>query len=103
MENHAIKDIQVTASSAYGPQALPNFGRLNMELANGECRYWMAHSSDVEPWLQVEFRRFVKIVEILTQGACDVNYWVKKFSVAYSSNGYTFVKYHENGVHKVST
>ena len=64
---------------------------------------WTPDSDDHEHWFQVSFPRFVKILEILTQGATYDNDWVKKFTVSYSYDaGTTFAKYKENGIDKVS-
>jgi hypothetical protein len=100
MENYTIEDGQITASSSENMYT-PHFGKLNMGSPNGKCHGWLPNPDDVEPWFQVNFLQFVRIVEVLTQGACDRDSWVMKFTVSYSSYGYTFVKYQENGVHKV--
>ena len=100
MVNRKIKDSQISTSSE-GTRHTKRMARLNStEIHAG----WSSAGGDTEPWLQVDFLQFAKIVQILTQGRrIDPRKYVKKFSVSYSFDGLAFTIYKEYGSKKVRT
>ena len=78
MENGAISDDQITASSIWNSESRASNGRLNL-IATGHSRTgsWMSKTKDRNQWLQVDFQRSVIITGISTQGRQEVNQFVK--------------------------
>ena len=78
MENGAISDDQITASSIWNSESRASNGRLNF-IATGRSRTgsWMSKTKDRNQWLQVDFQRSVIITGISTQGRQEVNQFVK--------------------------
>ena len=58
-------------------------------------------SSDSDRWFQVDFLKWTKISSSKTQGHADDDYWVKRFTLHYCTNGIDFTVYKERGIVKV--
>ena len=110
MENGAISDAQITASSWHTPSDpkayVPSRARLHTQhnedpyLAGG----WVAAPDDVYPWLQVHLgNETFKVTRVATQGRNFYKQWVKKYKLQYSQDGVSFNYYKAYGEtkHKV--
>ncbi|XP_060090604.1 coagulation factor V [Heteronotia binoei] len=95
LENGAIKDAQITASS-YKKNWLyswePSLARLNRK---GRVNAWQAKSNNNNQWLQIDLHQPKKITAIITQGAKSLitEMYVKTFSIHYSDNDSTWKSY----------
>ncbi|XP_066156959.1 discoidin domain-containing receptor 2-like [Euwallacea fornicatus] len=65
MGNGKIKDKDLTASSYYLSELLPQYGRLSFEDKGGA---WCPNNSDTRPWLQIELHQRHMVTGIATQG-----------------------------------
>ena len=96
MENHLIKDAQITASSSHYHT---NNARLNLKASSsgGKRGSWSAASHDPNPWIQVALGSFTNITGIATQGRYGGSYrriqWVTKYQLQYSDDGVNFRYY----------
>ena len=84
MENGAILDAQITASSVHSPPLAPLRARLNSQVYAGS---WSALVIDVNQWLQVDFLQNVTLSKVATQGRYDGNHWVMSYSLSHSVDG----------------
>ena len=89
MEDGVILDSQVSASSNNSLSTSPPFARLNSPLGS-----WVALSSDLHPWLQVDFLKHAKVIGIITQGQAS-SYFVGTFTVSFGNNNEDFQQYKE--------
>ncbi|XP_068757226.1 contactin-associated protein like 5-3-like isoform X2 [Montipora capricornis] len=103
MENGAITDKQVTASSSYHDRYNPARGRLHLKaslpdpLGGGA---WVAKSNNMNQWFQIDVGiETVTVKMVATQGRDGVNQWVKmyKLQYSYSADGGSFQNYSKNG------
>ena len=103
MENRAIRDAQITASSQFNANHGPSNGRLNFKAGGGKTGAWSARTNDVNQYLQVDFGHRTKVTEIETQGREDCcNQWVKSYTVSYSNDNNNYKPYRDaNGQAKV--
>jgi hypothetical protein len=84
----ALPDDAFTCSSFDdGPDFNPHHARLNYE------KYWCAKNSDANKWIQVDLGKLCHVDAVATQAAPRANEFVKKFTVAYSSDGEEFTSY----------
>ncbi|XP_078346610.1 uncharacterized protein LOC144631901 [Oculina patagonica] len=100
LENYAIPDSSITASSTYSPGStwyMPGNGRLHFKRTSGRYGAWIAGNKRENGWFQVDFGRFVKVTIISTQGREDAARWVKNYRVTYSYDGRFFRDYTEGG------
>ena len=104
MENRAIRDAQITASSQFNANHGPSNGRLNFKAGGGKTGAWSARTNDVNQYLQVDFGHRTKVTEIETQGREDCcNQWVKSYTVSYSNDNNNYQPYRQNGQVKVGS
>ena len=102
MENRAIPDGQITASSQFNANHGPSNGRLNFKAGGGKTGAWSARTNDVNQYLQVDFGHRTKVTEIETQGRENCcNQWVKSYTVSYSNDNNNYQPYRQNGQVKV--
>ncbi|XP_068125921.1 coagulation factor V [Hyperolius riggenbachi] len=99
MENNAISDNQITASSyksSWFSSWLPSLARLNKA---GSVNAWQAKSNNNQQWLQIDFLTVKKITGITTQGARQFTseMYVQSYSIQYSDNGKTWKAYIDGG------
>ncbi|XP_038066087.1 adipocyte enhancer-binding protein 1-like [Patiria miniata] len=89
MEGRGIQDQNITASSMYDNRGDmgPYGARLNFQFRG--ITGWCKAKGDNDPWIQVEFGRYMIITGVITQGRATDRYqqWVKKFTVSYSDAG----------------
>ena len=93
MENRAIPDAQITASSEWNSQHGASNGRLNFQAGGGRTGAWSAKSNDLNQWLQVDLGHVTEVTGIKTQGRSDNNQWVTSYTVSYSNDGIHFAAY----------
>ena len=95
MENYAIPDSSVTASSTEEPATN---GRLHWFAKQGQNGGWILRRDyEQGSWFQVDFGSWTKITRIATQGCQEAFYWVAKYHVSYSYDGIFFKNYQEKG------
>lgn len=99
MENGAILDSQITASTEFNPSHAPRMARLNFQASQGS---WSALVSDVNQWLQVDFLHNVTLSKVATQGRHHYPQWVLSYLLSYSMDGSAFENYKQCGEDKVS-
>ena len=92
MENGAISDAQISASSQWDNYHGPRRARLNGKRSAGNgVGAWCAITNDIYQWLQVDLRKYITVTRIATQGRSDWgNQWVTKYRLQYSEDGVNF-------------
>ena len=95
MEDGAISDGQISASSAHRKYFGPADARLNFSGNGVRGGAWMAGTQDHNQWLQVDLGDFTIVTGIDTQGRGA--YRVKKYTVSYSQDNVTFHGYKHDG------
>ena len=96
MENGAILDRQITASSQWGDDHAPFQGRLHFQATANKVGSWSAASNDPSQWLQVDLgSQYTKVTRVATQGRDDAPQWVTKYKLQFSDDGVTFHYYTE--------
>ena len=67
MENGAIADGQITASSFYNYYHTPQAGRLRYKhLSQPRIAGWVAYHGDLNPWLQIDLGRQYNVTRVAT-------------------------------------
>jgi len=99
MENGAISDWQISASSQYDSLHAPRLGRLHLKASGGYTGGWAARHNDVNQWLMIDMRHQNTIVTaVATQGRNANNQWVKKYKIQYRVwSGGSYQYYTEQG------
>ncbi|XP_078357060.1 uncharacterized protein LOC144641914 [Oculina patagonica] len=93
MENGAISDGQIRASSWFGARHAAYQGRLHRVAG---C--WAAYGNDANQWLQVHLGSDnTEVTRVATQGRSDYPQWVTKYKLQYSKDGMNFPYYKEQG------
>ena len=97
MENEAILDGQISASTEYDAHYAAKYGRLNSDESQGA---WTAKIKDVNQWLQVELgEHFTTVTRVATQGSYKYEAeWVSMYKLQYSDDGLNFQYYRELGL-----
>ncbi|PFX14396.1 Receptor-type tyrosine-protein phosphatase delta [Stylophora pistillata] len=93
MENGAIPDSGITASSELSANTPAKNGRLNYTLGSS----WCARISDTNPYLQVDLQTLHIICAVSTQGNSQEDQWVKNYTIKFSDDGTTWTGYKEGG------
>ena len=103
MENEAIKDAQITASSQLNDNHAPRQARLHFKKAGGKQGSWSTLINDLSQWLQVDLGSYTRVTRVATQGRNGYNEWVTKYRLQYSDDGdsFPFFKEPRNNVAKV--
>ncbi|XP_078374702.1 EGF-like repeat and discoidin I-like domain-containing protein 3 isoform X1 [Oculina patagonica] len=98
MENGAICDGQISASSEWDVNHAARQGRLNFK-AHGKFKgAWSAANSDVNPWLQIYLgSESIIITRLATQGRNGFTQWVTSYNLQYSDDRVNFRYYREQG------
>ena len=96
MENGAILDEQITASSQWSDNYAPFHGRLHFQASGQKQGSWSAAKNDLHQWLQVDLgNQYTKVTGVATQGAFIE--WVTEYKLTYSDDGVNFQYYKEQG------
>ena len=94
MENGAIADGQITASSFYSYHHAPQAGRLRYKhLSQPRLAGWVAYHGDLNPWLQIDLGLQYNVTRVATQGRRAYPQWVTRYSLNYSDDGSIFQSY----------
>ena len=96
MENGAIKDAEISASSIWDANHGATRSRLNTIAQEGKTGAWSAKHNNVGQWVQVDFDKGVKFTGIATQGRQDHDQWVKSYKIMYGEDGKHF-EYYDGG------
>ena len=99
VESGAIKDAQITASSAYSSRHAAYNGRLNRKarVANS-AGSWTARTSNANEWLQIDLgNHYTTVSGVATQGRNGYGQWVKQYKLQYSNDGTNFQYHREQG------
>ena len=100
MENGAISDEQITASSQYTVDNAAHQGRLHFLETATKSGSWVAATLDANQWLQIDLRSsYTKVTRVATQGRNGINLidWVKNYMLHYGNDGINFHYYREQG------
>jgi len=99
VENGAILDGQITASSQWDDNHAPFQGRLYFQATGKKQGGWSAAQSNPRQWLQVDLgSQFTKVTRVATQGRNGCcRQWVLRYTLQYSNNGVNFHYYREQG------
>ena len=98
MQNGAIQDSQIKASSEWDDNHAAIQGRLHFKAISGKAGSWSARSNDMNQWLQIDLgNQHTKVTRIATQGRNAYNQWVTKYKLLFSDNGVNFHYYKEQG------
>ena len=105
MENSAISDGQITASSRWNADHDASVARLHLQTVPGKAGAWAAGANDGNQWLQIDLGdQFTRVTRVATQGRHAYGQWVTKYNVQYSDDGVNFDYYRdEQGLAKVNT
>lgn len=94
MENGAIADEQITASSQWDGYHSAIQGRLHFPEADGKAGGWAARTRDTNQWLQIDLEsKYTNTTRVATQGRNGANEWVTEYSLQYSDDGLNFSYY----------
>jgi len=99
MENGAISDVQITASSQFDTNHAAIQGRLHFQATGSLQGAWSAHTNDANQWLQVYLgSESIIITKVATQGRNGSHrQWVTKYNLQYSEDEVNFRYYREQG------
>ena len=97
MENGAISDGQVSASSQWNAIHAAWQGRLNFQEDSRRAGSWSARKNDINQWLQIDLGQYTKTTRVATQGRNGRSQWVTKYKLQYSNDGVHFHYYREHG------
>ena len=98
MENGAIADYQITASSRWDKYHVASRARLNIKLSGNMRGGWSARTMDLKQWLQVDLGSYTTVTRVATQGRNGHDQWVTKYRLLYAGNdGMNFHSYKELG------
>ena len=99
MENGAILDGQITASSKRDENHAPFQSRLHFKKSGNKQGSWSAATSDAYQWLQIDLvSQYNEVAGVATQGRNSFKYqFITKYRLQYSSDGVTFLYYRERG------
>ena len=98
MENGAISDKQINASSQLDSSHAGTQARLHLKATVGKAGSWSAGINDVNQWLQIDTgSRHTNVTRVATQGRNGDSQWVTKYKLQYSIDGVSFQYYREQG------
>ena len=103
LQNGRLRNTQMTASSQWNKYHAPFLGRLHRARHGKYVGAWCARSNNRYQYLQVDFKRPVKIIKLSTQGRQDVSQWVTQYYIKHSVNAINFVEYKERDSRKYFT
>ena len=95
MENNAISDGQISASSQEDDDHAANQARLHAKISSGKSGGWAALQNNVNQWLQVDLGTYTRVTRVATQGRNSFSGWVTKYMLQYSDDGFIFRSYEE--------
>ena len=93
MENGAISDAQISASSQWDDNHGPHRARLNRRRFGNKKGAWSSLNNDFYQWLQVDLGKYTTVTRIATQGRSDTDEGVTMYRLQYSEDGVSFHLY----------
>ena len=97
MENGAISDSQLSASSQWDGNHAPNLARLNIKEKWPKRGAWSSRTNNGNQWLQVDLNDVTTVTRLGTQGRnvrwYSPNQWVTKYKLRFSIDGVIFQDY----------
>ena len=100
MENGAIPNGQISASSQWGANHAAIQGRLHFHgiFFSSKAGSWSALTNDVNQWLQIDLGNLqTTVTRVATQGRNGYSQWVTKYKLQYSEDGMNYHYYREYG------
>ena len=99
MENGAISDGQISASSRYSDETHPSRARLFLVRTIYQSGGWAAQTFDGNQWLQVDLNSHYRVTRVAKQGRNNENgyQWVTTYKLQYKNDGGNFQNYKEQG------
>ena len=98
MENRAISDVQITASSEWGAELAAIWGRLYMKGTAEHEGAWEPAITDTNQWLQIDLGvQKTNVTRVATQGRDSHYHRVTTYSLQYSDDGVNFQDYIQQG------
>lgn len=99
MENGAIVDGQIRASSQWDGNHAARQGRLQFTVNGRKQGAWSSRRNDQNQWLQILVGSHYKVTGVATQGRNSDRYpqWVTKYQLQFSNDGDNFQNYKEQG------
>ena len=95
MENNAISDGQISASSQIDDDHGANQARLHFKITSINHAGWTTLKNDLNQWLQVDLGAYTIVTRVATQGGKSVSQWVTKYTLQYSDDRFIFQPYQE--------
>ena len=96
MENGAICDRQITASSQRDVNHAARQGRLHSKATRKLKAAWSAANNDDKQWLQIYLgSESIIITRVATQGGNGLQQWVTGYNLQYSDDKVNFRYYRE--------
>ena len=93
MASGSIPNSAVTASSVFDRYHAAWRARLKIGARGGYRAGWSARVNNRYQWLQIDFRRAVKVKAVATQGRGDLNQYVTRYYLSYGFDGVHFAPY----------
>lgn len=98
MENGAISDGQISASSSYDGYHAARLARLHYKGGGGYAGAWETATGDTNQYLQIDLSsHYIKINRVATQGRHDESHWVTTYNLRYRKDEESFQDYIEQG------
>ena len=100
MENGAISDSQISASSQWDSGFSPKNGRLHLRDEQGPEKKgaWAVRTNNDKQWLQIDLRdQQTKVTRVGTQGRNGFNQWVTKYKLQYGNDEGSLQYFKEEG------
>ncbi|PFX30092.1 Down syndrome cell adhesion molecule-like protein 1-like [Stylophora pistillata] len=97
MENGAIQDNEITASSIQNGSTPAKNGRLNYTSGSS----WCAGTGNSKPYLQIDLKTLHIICAVSAQGNSHADQWVTNYTLQLSTDGTTWEDYREGGKIKI--
>ncbi|XP_068677063.1 uncharacterized protein [Montipora foliosa] len=100
MENGAISDPQLSASSQWDGDHAPNLARLNIKEKWPKRGAWSSRTNNGNQWLQVDLNDITTVTRLATQGRnvrrSFFNQWVTRYKLRFSIDGVIFQDYKQS-------
>lgn len=93
MQNGAIPDSRIIASSSWDDNHSPALGRLWLRRNDPLMGAWSSKSNNDYQWIQVDLGRVTRVTGIATQGRQDFDQWVESYILRYSLDGNVFTSH----------
>lgn len=100
MASGAIPDERISASSQRNHKCAASLGRLHLVPSGSKQGSWVAGTSDVNQWLQVDLGSiYTRVTGVATQGRNGYPQRVTKYKLQYGNDGASFQYYRHRGRH----